>query len=90
MSRFFVATVAARPAPVSFDIEVSDETALEKFNADKDFAIAVIAEKHLLSGGHRPSAKECAVQEYIENPGRAQSEAMTSSLFPGVFVWVRE
>jgi hypothetical protein len=89
MSRFFVATVAGRPAPVSFDIEISDETALEKFNADKDFAIAVIAEKYLLSGGHRPSAKECAVQEVVENPGRAQSEAMTSSLFPGVFVWVR-
>ena len=90
MSRFFVATVAARPAPVSFDIEIFDEAALEKFNADKDFAIAVIAEKYLVLGGQRPCGKECAVQEVVENPDRTQSEAMTSSLFPGLFVWVRE
>ena len=90
MSRFFVATVAARPAPVSFDIEISEETAMEKFNADRDFAIAMIAEKYLLSGSLRPYAKECAVQEVTENPGKTQSEAMTSSLFPGIFVWVRE
>jgi len=90
MSRFFVATVAARPAPISLDIEISDETAMDKFNADNDFAIAVIAEKYLVSGGLRPYANQCAVQEAIESPGRAHSEAMTSSLFPGIFIWMRE
>jgi hypothetical protein len=90
MSRFFVATVAARPAPISFDIEVSDEAAMEKFNADSDFAIAVIAENYLVSGGLRPYAKQCAVQEATESPRRTQSQAMTSSLFPGIFIWVRE
>jgi hypothetical protein len=75
MSRFFVATVAARPAPVSFDIEISDETALEKFNADKDFAIGVIAEKYLLSGACAHTGKSALFRRLLKahaEPSRKQ------------------
>jgi hypothetical protein len=90
MSRFFVATVAAEPGPVFFDIEIDDEAAMAAFDSNRCRAIAIIAQKYLLSGGRKPYPDKCDAQENSENPGRDRNLAMTDDRFPGVFVWVRE